>query len=561
MNACTQCQSPFQVTDSDRKFYDQVSPIFNGVKYVLPEPTLCPDCRQQRRTAHINELNLYPSECDLCHKKTLTQFPPHENLTIYCRECWHSDQWDPCDYGREFDFSRPFFEQWMELKRVVPKQALSHQGVMINSDYTHLVGELKNCYLIAHADFCENCYYGYGFKKNKFCVDGFYNLHSELCYDCVDVHKCYGLVGSQECINCSNSAFLRDCIGCKDCFLCVGLRQKQYCIRNQQLTKEEYAAEMAKINLESHQEYQKYQAELKELEKTHTFKEYQGHNNQNSSGNHLVNCKDCQKSFDCEDVEGGKYCYQLVLGAKNNMDIYQYGTGLTESYEGAIIGDSSYHLLFTIDSHINSADLIHCWYMESCKNCFGCAEMHRKNYCILNKQYSKEDYNKLVPKIIEHMKQTGEWGEFLPVKYSLFGYNKSTAQLYYPLNREEVNKKGWKWDEYEVPVNAEKVIPASRLPDKLSETPDDILNWAIECEVTQKPFKITPQELKFYRQQKLPIPRRHPFQRHHDRLDRRNPRTLFDRTCAECQNPIQTTYAPDRPETVLCETCYLKNIY
>jgi len=30
-------------------------------------------------------------------------------------------------------------------------------------------------------------------------------------------------------------------------------------------------------------------------------------------------------------------------------------------------------------------------------------------YCILNKQYSKEEYEELVPKIIEHMQKTGEW--------------------------------------------------------------------------------------------------------------------------------------------------------
>ena len=30
-------------------------------------------------------------------------------------------------------------------------------------------------------------------------------------------------------------------------------------------------------------------------------------------------------------------------------------------------------------------------------------------------------------------------------------------------------------------------------------TPDDIINWAIECEVTKKPYRIIKQELDFYR--------------------------------------------------------------
>lgn len=56
------------------------------------------------------------------------------------------------------------------------------------------------------------------------------------------------------------------------------------------------------------------------------------------------------------------------------------------------------------------------------------------------------------------------------------------------------------------------------LPEDISKIPDDILNWAIECEVTKKPFRIIKQELEFYRKHNIPIPRRHPDQRYIDRL-------------------------------------------
>ena len=48
------------------------------------------------------------------------------------------------------------------------------------------------------------------------------------------------------------------------------------------------------------------------------------------------------------------------------------------------------------------------------KNIFGCVGLKKNEYCILNKQYSKEQYGELVPKVIEFMKKTGEWGEFFP---------------------------------------------------------------------------------------------------------------------------------------------------
>jgi len=72
---------------------------------------------------------------------------------------------------------------------------------------------------------------------------------------------------------------------------------------------------------------------------------------------------------------------------------------------------------------------------------------------------------------------------------------------------------------------------------------------------------MTKSEIEFYLKHDLPLPKRHPDQRHIDRMNLRNPRKLFDRTCAKCGMDIQTTYAPEKPEIVYCETCYNKEIY
>ncbi|OGJ44359.1 hypothetical protein A2272_05805 [Candidatus Peregrinibacteria bacterium RIFOXYA12_FULL_33_12] len=560
---CKNCQQNFEITDDDLKFYEKVSPEFSGRKYLIPPPSLCQECRQQRRLGSCNEFNFYNGKCGICGKFVLTEFSPDIKQIIYCRDCWHSDKWDSRDYGLEFDFSRSFFEQFMEVKMKTPALNLNSQGTNINSEYIHYAGSCKNCYLVRHADFCEDCYYGYGFKNNIFCVDGFYNLHCEFCYDCLDCHKCYELKGSQDCINCSSSAFLRDCIGSKNCFLSVGLRQKEYCFENEQLTKEQYQSKIASINLSSYVIYQACKNRLKELKKNHTFKEYQGYNTENCLGDHLINCKEAQYCFDCEDVETAKFCYQVVLGAKNIYDIYQYGTNLLESYEGAIVGENSYHLLFCNNCHVNSSDLIYCWYAERSKNCFACSNIKGLNYCLLNKQYTKEEYNKLVPKIIDHMMKSDEWGEYFPLSFStIYGYNKSSAQLYFPFTKDQALAKGFKWSDYEPEFpKVEKIIPANLLPETISEIPDDILNWAIECEVTKKPFKIIKPELEFYRKMNLPIPRRHPDQRHKERMALRNPRKLWTRNCMKCGMEIQTTYSPERKEIVYCEKCYFGSIY
>lgn len=559
---CTRCSTGFEIMEEDNAFYDRVSPVYGGVKYAIPSPTHCPDCRQQRRTGILNERHFYAATCDLCKKRTLTQYPPENKQPVHCRECWFSDAWDSTSYGLDVDFTRPIFEQMKELSRVVPAQNLLAVGTNENSEYIHYAGFAKNSYLITHADFCEDCYYGYGFKNDTGCVDGFYNLSSQFCYDSVDVHSCYGLKGSQDCVNCHSSLFLRDCIGCKSCFLCVGLRNKEYYFENQPLTKEEYEAKMATINLGSHTQYQEWKQKRSVLEKKHTFKEFHGMNLENSSGDYLQNCKNTNRSFDCESVEEGKYLYQVVTGAKNLYDIYQYGLNLQESYECCIAGTDCYHILFSHNAHSSCTDLLYCWYIQNSKNCFGCVHMHNKQYCILNKQYTKEEYEALVPRIIEHMQKTGEWGEFFPISFSPFGYNKTTAQLYYPLSKEQALAAGFAWDDSEPEaLQVEKIIQAAQLPDNVKDTPDEVLQWAINCEATQKPFRLTKQELDFYRQHSLPIPRRCPDQRHLDRFAQRNPRTFWNRPCFKCQKAMTTTWSPDRPEKVLCADCYLKEVY
>ena len=167
------------------------------------------------------------------------------------------------------------------------------------------------------------------------------------------------------------------------------------------------------------------------------------------------------------------------------------------------------------------------------------------------------------------MQQNWEWWEFFPSSLSPFWYNETVANEYFPLNPPSPLNKGelkgdfkFNWSDYEAPFpKVDKIIPADKLPENIKGIPDDILNWAIECEVTKKPFRIIKQELEFYRKHDLPIPRRHPDQRHLDRMSLRNPRKLFDRNCDKCWISMKTTYSNNREEKVYCEECYNKEIY
>ncbi len=119
---CKHCGVDFPITDQDLEFYDKISPVFADVKCTIPAPTLCPDCRLQRRLSWRNERKLYKRDCDATGKTIVSIYSPDKPLKVYHQDFWWSDAWNPLDYGRDFDFNRPFFEQFDELFRDVPHQ-------------------------------------------------------------------------------------------------------------------------------------------------------------------------------------------------------------------------------------------------------------------------------------------------------------------------------------------------------------------------------------------------------------------------------------------------------
>ena len=75
-------------------------------------------------------------------------FSPETKLTVYDHDVWWSDKWDPLEYGQDYDFSRPFFEQYKEFLVKVPHLALVNDNGTgsINSEYTQDFAFAKNCY-------------------------------------------------------------------------------------------------------------------------------------------------------------------------------------------------------------------------------------------------------------------------------------------------------------------------------------------------------------------------------------------------------------------------------
>jgi len=278
---------------------------------------------------------------------------------------------------------------------------------------------------------------------------------------------------------------------------------------------------------------------------------------ENCTGDYIEQSKNCLNCFDTTKGQDSWYLTDALepINCMDSCFIYYKPELCLETLSTLKLYDVLYSMYIYWCSHVMYSE-----YCYNSQNLFGCVGLKKNEYCILNKQYAPEEYEKLKSRIIEHMGETGEFGEFFPVKFSAFGYNETVAQEYFPMTKQQILERGWIWRDEEDKAAAYQG-PKYDLPDLIDEIPIDITDKILTCEKTGKLYKIIPHELAFYKKMGLPIPRECPDYRHAARMKARNPRALWPRTCAKCGDEIWTSYSPDRTETVYCEKCYLGEVY
>lgn len=547
---CLKCQSNFNIEPKDQIFL---------ARYDIPDPSHCPNCRQRRRASFRNSRNLYRRNCNFSGKQIISLYSPDKPFKVYDTEIWWSDKWDALSYGRDFDFSKPFFPQFKSLMKEVPRPALFNKGSE-NSLYTNHAVYNKNCYMCFNAGYCEDTFYsGDVAVKCKDCSDLTNVIEAELLYECIDCSKCYSSSHLIRCSGCSDSRFLFDCRSCNNCLLCANLRNKFYCIANEQLSKEEYEYQVAQLNFGS----RKVQSELfekfkKMIEETAVHPHIVSQSAENANGDYIFQSKNVFASFDVNDCEDIRYCFD-TWDIKDCMDIFQTMDKAEQQYE-THASSVSVMAFFCNISHENH-DI---QYTDHCFNSaylFGCVGLQRQKFCMLNKQYTEVEYRELLPKIIAQMKQTGEYGEFFPSQLSPFGYNETMAQDYFPISKEEAKLQGFSWNEYENEIDTGvKKIEGNLVADDIKDFDNSAEDIIIGCAQTKTPFRLTKQELALHRKMGLPIPIYHPDIRAKQRSDLRNQRKLNDRLCSQCSCKIKSTISNESKKIVLCEKCYLKVI-
>ena len=555
---CQNCKKDFTVEPEDFNFYEKIK---------VPPPTWCPECRFIRRFASVNTWSLYWRNCDLCKTKTMSIFHSEDETKVFCPECWWSDSWDGTEYGMDYDPARPFLEQVKELTNKTPFVATeSLYKSLKNSSYSNGIAWSKNCYMTFWADYCESVYYSSILNGLKFSADCLRGWESELCYESTGFAKGYRAFFCEEFDSCVDTWFSRNCYGCSNCIGCVNLRGASYQIFNVQYTKEDYAKKLKELGFDSWKNLKEFEKQAKEFWLTKPYREYHGNTfNLNVSGEFMYFSKNSKDGYIVNYTENCKWCqFITVTSSKDCMDYSGWGNNAELIYESAITGEGASNIKFTYYSTADIANLEYCIWNTSAKNNFGCVNLKRKSYCILNKQYDKESFDKLRTQIIEDMKKNPYvdklgrkffYGEFFPPEMSKFPYNKSNSMRLFPKTKEQALFEGYTWNDEENPT-IQSTIKAPELPDTINKTTDSILEEIIECLSCGRGYKIVQGELDLLRKMGLPVPHECPKCRENRRFDRMNKPGMHHRNCNKCKKEIYTPYAPTRPEIVYCVKCY-----
>jgi len=557
---CQNCKKEFVIEPEDFQFYGKIK---------VPPPTFCPDCRFQRRMLFWNGINLYKRTCDLCKKFNISIYPPEAPYTVYCPSCWWSDKWDFKDFGQEYDFGRNFFEQLNELWHKAPLLGLSIDPTTTkNCPYNHDSGYLKNCYLLFHANVAEDSAYAFYVNQGQSIFDSCAVEYSQFGYDIMHSYKTNRCIGTRNQLSDSmDCLFCRDSQNCQNCFASANLKNKKYWAWNKPMTKEDYIAEIARYDIGSYSSYKELQKKAAEHWEKQIVKSEYNEFVTNCTGSNVYNSKNAKDCIEVSNCEDSRFLFRMFpVANKDCYDISMWGNNLSLSYENTVVGENSSMLRFCCESGLTLTDAEYCKLSTGGSHHFGCVSVKKGDYFILNKQYSKEEYEKITEHIRTQMNEiphtdargnTYRYGEFFPPEISPFAYNTTLAQNFFPLTKNQAEEKKYRWRENER-EEYETTIKAADMPDRIKDTQDSILNEKIACNKCGRAYRIIEMELRFHRQMNVPLPRECPFCRINEKLDiwvKTNERNK--RKCSGCGMEIESHYKEAERQDVYCRKCYL----
>lgn len=557
---CAISGQDFAVYQSDTDFYQKAGPVFNNEKFTLPIPEICREERMRKRLARRNNLSFHRDICDFTGKSIISIYSGEKPYLVYHQDVRRSDAWDPLNYGRDFDFSKTFREQYNELMLTVPRMGMTNVNT-VNSQYANYIKDGKNCYMTAVTYYgAEDLVYSFWVMDWHNGSDLMYCHHIHQSYECtssININKCAYIHECNDCSYCQYSTNLR---WCEYCFMCYDLHNQKYCFKNKQLTKEEY--EKTIVEYKKQQTADDMYDELVILLNTKTLRATSNQNCENSVWSWMKDCNNTRFCFVWESNENSRY-----LIGEHTTDCMDMTGGTCE-----LVYESINTWLPWTNNIIWCTSVVECHHMYYCDNCynnssycFGSIGLRWSSQVLFNKKYTKHEREKLANKIVHHMQDTGERWQFFPSRYSPFGYNETQSADRYPCSQEHAQSLWYtRYNRSSTQQTGDEIIPldiskydTQQSDSAIVEQNTKELLWSIiSCSKSKKWFRITAQELQLCVKLNIQLPTLHPEERYKKRYARLSPTELHYRKCDHSGQMILSPYGPERKNKVLAEKIF-----
>jgi len=352
------------------------------------------------------------------------------------------------DHGIDYDESKDIFDNLGELMQGFHFPALIRFYQNHNSDFADVVIHGKNVYMSYASIDAEDILYSCQAKNyvNHVVSSVMVFDHSEQCYMSLSVLESYKVFFSKYILNSNNIWLSSDLVWCSECILCHGLENKSYCIENVEYKKHEYLVKKEEI-LKNKQGFLKIYKTIKWA--------WKNHNSIDSSGTNLIECDSVEWWYHSNGIHNGRNIIFVWWGNGNeNMyDTYQAWGRKWDDFYGVCGGWNGASNIF-YSSNINGGTaLFYSLFLEDCSYCIGCIGLRNKQYCILNKQYSKEQWMQKADEIFSIMQDNGTLGNFFPWHINPFYFNDTMAWLIWGFTKQQVEADGYLWRDEEIKVD------------------------------------------------------------------------------------------------------------
>lgn len=330
---------------------------------------------------------------------------------------------------------------------------------------------------------------------------------------------------------------------------------------NQQLSKDEYEVKKQELSLHSRRAYDLGKKRFRKIMFENAW--HRGlfiDNSENSSGNYLDQCKNCENCYFVDEVcEDSINAVRMGGHLKDILDAVGVGVGSELCFNSANVADKSYDIRLC-QNIIQCSNMEYCAHCMQCENCFMSCGLSGKKYYILNKPYPPELYTDLKNRIILHMKKTGEYGQFFPNHFSPVPYQDSIMGFYIPLTSAEQEKFGFRTAVFE--SKESNYLDPSLIPDKADDADASLEKKTFWDADYMRPFQIANADVLFAKKLGIPLPNTYYMHRIQDNLKWMpfNGKMRVVK-CKLCSTELQTGWSEEYDNRILCDGCYEREIY